>query len=157
MQNRRHRHHRKDRPQRISQRAAADGRDRQTSHQPFGARGVDDGAARHLPEQADDAGDRQYETDLDLRPFLRGQIDRHEGTETGLHIGEKEDKPVEAALTFARWGWLASGHWRQRHNMIERWNNEISCGTTEIASRRLCCVTREMSWPSIVMLPRWTS
>ena len=37
--------------------------------------------------------------------------------------------------------------------MIERWNSEMSCGTTEIASRRLCCVTREMSWPSIVMLP----
>ena len=31
------------------------------------------------------------------------------------------------------------------------------CRATEIASRRLCCVTREMSWPSIVMLPRWMS
>jgi len=38
-----------------------------------------------------------------------------------------------------------------------RWNSEMSCGTTEIASRRLCCVTREMSWPSIVTLPRWMS
>ena len=25
--------------------------------------------------------------------------------------------------------------------MIERWNSEMSCGTTEIASRRLCWVT----------------
>ena len=33
--------------------------------------------------------------------------------------------------------------------MIDRWNSEMSCGTTEIASRRLCWVTREMSWPSI--------
>ena len=26
-------------------------------------------------------------------------------------------------------------------SMIERWNSEMSCGTTEIASRRLCWVT----------------
>ena len=25
----------------------------------------------------------------------------------------------------------------------------MSCGTTEIAARKLCCVTREISWPSI--------
>ena len=36
---------------------------------------------------------------------------------------------------------------------MERWNSEMSCGTTEIASRRLSCVTREISWPSMVMLP----
>ena len=117
MQRRGRRHHRKDRPQRIGQRAAADGRDRQTSHQPFGARGIDDGSARYLSEQADDPADREHEADLDLRPFLRGQIDRHEGAKTGLHVGEKEDEPVEAALTFARWGWLAAGRWRQRHNI----------------------------------------
>ena len=29
----------------------------------------------------------------------------------------------------------------------------MSCGTTEIAWRRLCWVTREISWPSMVMLP----
>src|SRR6266404_950714 len=37
---------------------------------------------------------------------------------------------------------------------IERWNSEMSCGTTEIAWRRLCCVTLEMSWPSIVIPER---
>ena len=95
-------HHRKDRPRRISERADADGRNRKARHQPFGARGIDDGAARHLSDQADDAADRQHKADLDLGPFLRRQIDRDERPEPGLHIGEKEDEPVEAAQALAR-------------------------------------------------------
>ena len=47
-------------------------------------------AARDLAEQRHDAADRQHETDLDLRPFLRGQIDRDERAEAGLHVGEKK-------------------------------------------------------------------
>ena len=35
----------------------------------------------------------------------------------------------------------------------ERWNSEMSCGTTAIAARRLSCVTRAMSCPSIRMRP----
>jgi len=37
-----------------------------------------------------------------LRPGLRGQIDRHEGTEAGLDVGEEEGEPVEAARARAR-------------------------------------------------------
>ena len=37
--------------------------------------------------------------------------------------------------------------------MTERWNSEISCGTTAMASRKLSCVTRAISWPSIRMRP----
>ncbi len=117
MQNGRRRHHRKDRPQRIGQRGAADGGDRQARHQPLGTRVIDDSAAGHLPEQADDAADRQHKADLDLRPFLRSQIDRNERAEAGLNVGEKEDEPVEAALAFARRLWPAAGRRRQRHNI----------------------------------------
>jgi hypothetical protein len=88
-----------------------------------------------LPEQANDTADRQHEADLDLRPLLRGQIDRNERTEAGLNVGEKEDEPVEATLAFARRLLLAARRGRQRHdialpggspvatviNPIERW------------------------------------
>ena len=36
---------------------------------------------------------------------------------------------------------------------IERCSSEVSCVTTEICARRLSCVTRAMSWPSIRMRP----
>ena len=37
------------------------------------------------------------QADLNLGPFLRCQIDRDEGTKTGLHVGKKEHEPIEAA------------------------------------------------------------
>ena len=36
-----------------------------------------------------------------LGPFLRGEIDGDERAEAGLHVGEKEDEPVEAAQALA--------------------------------------------------------
>ena len=89
MQGRGREHDGKDRPYRVSERAHADGRHREARDQPLGAGGVDEGAARHLPHQADDAADRQHETDVDLGPFLRGEIDRDERTEAGLHVGDE--------------------------------------------------------------------
>ena len=38
------------------------------------------------------------QSDIDLRPFLRRQIDRNEWSKAGLDVGDKEDEPVEAAL-----------------------------------------------------------
>ena len=76
--------------------------DRKARDQPLGAGGIDERAARHLADQRDDAADRQHQADLDLRPFLRRQIDRDERPEAGLHVGEKEDEPVEAAQALAR-------------------------------------------------------
>ena len=93
----------------VTERADADGRDRKARDQPFGAGGIDDGAAGHLPDQADDAADRQHETDLDLGPFLRREVNRDEWTEAGLHIRQKEDEPVEAAQALARRRRCASG------------------------------------------------
>jgi hypothetical protein len=39
---------------------------------------------------------------LGLGPFFRRQINRNKWTETGLHIGQKENEPVEAAQALAR-------------------------------------------------------
>ncbi len=104
MQRRSGHHHRKDRPSRICQRACADRRNGKAGHQPLGTRGIDDGSARHLSDQADQAADRQHKTDLDLGPLLRRQIDRDKRTEAGLHIREKKDEPVEAAQALSRGG-----------------------------------------------------
>ncbi|MHC2369380.1 hypothetical protein ACVIQT_004028 [Bradyrhizobium diazoefficiens] len=94
--------HGEDRHGGIGERAAADGRDGKGGDQPLGFCRVDDRPARHLPDQGDDAANRQHEADLALRPFLRRQIDRDEGAEAGLHVGEEEDEPVEAAQAPAR-------------------------------------------------------
>ena len=112
MQRRGRHHHRKDRPRRIGERADADRRDRKARHQPFGAGRIDDRSAGHLPDQSDDAADRQHKTDLDLGPFLRRQIDRNERTESGLHIREKEDEPVETAQALARGSWCRLRRYR---------------------------------------------
>ena len=111
-------HYGKNRPHRIGKRTGADGRDRKTGHQPLGTGRIDDRSAGHLAEQPDDAADRQHEADLDLGPFLGGQIDRNERPEAGLHVGQKENEPVEAALAFARGRrWRA---WLQRFGYERR-------------------------------------
>ena len=66
------------------------------------SRRIDQRAARHLRDQRDEAGHGENKADVDLRPFLRGQIDRDERPETGLHVGDEEDEPVEAAQAASR-------------------------------------------------------
>src|SRR6202042_3959272 len=58
--------------------------------------------AWHLAEESHDAANREPRADFDLRPFLRRQIDRNERTETGLHIRQKKDEPVETAKAASR-------------------------------------------------------
>ncbi len=57
------------------------------------------------PISADETADRQHKADLDLGPLLRRQIDRDERTETGLHVREKKDEPVEATQALPRRRW----------------------------------------------------
>jgi len=96
---------RKDRPRRVCERTDADGCDGKTGDQALRARGIDDGATRHLSDQSDNATDRQHQPNFDLCPFLRRQVDRDEWTEASLDVGEKEDEPVEATLALRRGGW----------------------------------------------------
>ena len=88
---------------RIGERADRDGGDGETGHQPLRSRGVDQRAAGHLPDQRHEAPDRENEADIDLGPFLRGQVDRDEWTKAGLHVGDEEDEPVEPAQAAPRW------------------------------------------------------
>ena len=74
---------------------------------------IHNGAARDLADQRDEAADGEQEADIDLRPFLLGQVDRDEGTEPGLHVGDGEHEPVEPAQAGARGsGWAVDGRWQ---------------------------------------------
>ena len=95
-------HDREDRQRRIGQGGDADGDDGDAGDEALGARGIDDGAAGHLAEQRHDARRRLHEADIELRPALPGQIDRHERAETGLHVGDEEDEPIEPAQAARR-------------------------------------------------------
>ena len=97
-------HHRKDRPHRVAERAEADGPDRDPATNRSERAASTMRATGHLPDQADDAADRQHESDLDLGPSLGGEVNRDERAEPGLHIGQKEDEPIQPphALTARR-------------------------------------------------------
>jgi hypothetical protein len=102
MHDRRREHHGEDRQRRVSQRAAANRPDRNSGNQPFGARRVDQRSARHLRNQGYETGRRKHETNVDLRPFLRGEKNRDERPKAGLYVGNKKDEPIESAQTAAR-------------------------------------------------------
>jgi hypothetical protein len=67
-----------------------------------------------LPGQGDKAGGRQHEADVDLCPFLSGEIDRNERPEAGLDVGNEKDEPVEPAQAPVRRTrrWFARGRLR---------------------------------------------
>src|SRR5262249_38057368 len=50
----------------------------------------------------------EHETDVDLRPSLRREIDGDEWPKSGLHVGDAEREPIEPVLAAARGGdrWL---------------------------------------------------
>ena len=103
VQDRSRQHDREDRQRRIGQGGDADGDDGDAGDHPFRTGGIDDGAAGHLAEQRHDARRRLHEADIELRPALPGQVDRHERAETGLHVGDEEDEPIEPAQAARRW------------------------------------------------------
>ena len=90
----RHEHRR----HRDQERADAYADDGERSRALFGAHPIDQPAAGHLAQKAGEAADGQDEADVDLRPFLGRQIDRQEGAEARLDVGNEEGEPVEAAL-----------------------------------------------------------
>ena len=102
MHNGRREHHRENRQRGVGQRAEADRADRNPGDQPFGARRVDQRAARHLRDERHETGRGENKADIDLRPFLGGEEYRDEGAETGLHVGDEEDEPIEAAQAAPR-------------------------------------------------------
>jgi hypothetical protein len=99
---------------RIGERADCDRDDGETCDQPFRSGGIDERAAGDLPDERDETADGENEADIDLRPFLGGQIDRDERAETGLHVGHEEHEPVEPAQAALR---RAAGRFLQRRRL----------------------------------------
>jgi len=95
-------HHRKDRDGGVSERSNADRADTDAGDNALGAGGVNKCAARHLADQGGKAGRRQDEADVDLRPLLRGEVDRNKGAEARLHVGDKKDEPIKSAQAARR-------------------------------------------------------
>ena len=95
----RRQNHRKHRKRGVAQGAEADGRNGDAADETLRAGGVDQRTARNLSNQRDETGGREHEADIDLCPFLRGEEDRYEWSETGLHIGDKKDEPIKATQT----------------------------------------------------------
>ena len=63
---------------------------RDPGHEALAARRIDQGSGRELADQGGDRAQGQHEADIDLGPFPRGQIHRHERPEARLSIGKKE-------------------------------------------------------------------
>ena len=113
-------HDREDRPGCVGDGAGADQGHRDARRQPLGSHGIEQRAAGNLADQRHQAGDGEHEADIDLRPFLRRQIDRDEGAEAGLHVGHEEDEPIEPAQAASR-GPRRGAEWRGRAVLCHRW------------------------------------
>jgi hypothetical protein len=44
-----------------------------------------------------EAAHREDKADIDLGPFLGGQVDGHKRAKAGLDVGDEEDEPIEPA------------------------------------------------------------
>ena len=90
-------HHHEDRPDRGDQCTRPDRHQCDGGKEADRADGVDQRPGWHLPDQRDHSAGAQHQADLDLRPRMAREIDRDERPKSGLNVGEKENKPVEAA------------------------------------------------------------
>ena len=81
--------------------ADADREQGDASDQPRGTHRIDQRAGRQLAGQGDEPTGGEDEPNIQLRPGMCRQVDRHKGTEPGLNVGEEEAEPVKAAMTAA--------------------------------------------------------
>ena len=104
-----------DRPCREGECAGAHGDDCQGCGSVGRSHGIHDRTTWDLAGEANQAADGQDETNIGLRPFLRGQINSDEGPKPSLHVGNKEHEPVKTTAACARrcgtqvFFWLAQG------------------------------------------------
>ena len=95
-------HDREIRPDRERKRAQTNRRHRECRHQPRRAYRIDQRTAGHLAGQGDKPSRGQDQPDIELRPLMRGQIDRDERTKPGLNVRKEEGEPVKTARTRLR-------------------------------------------------------
>jgi hypothetical protein len=89
-------------PDRKRKRAQANRRHREHGNQARRAHRINQRAPGHLAGERHQPTGRQNQPDIELRPRVRGQIDRNERTETGLDVGKEKGEPVKAARACPR-------------------------------------------------------
>jgi hypothetical protein len=90
------------RPERKRKGARANRHDRNAREEFRRTHGIHQSAARHLRRQGNEAPRRENKADVELRPLMRGEIDRDEWLKAGLHVGEKESEPIQPASAHSR-------------------------------------------------------
>jgi hypothetical protein len=89
-------------PDRKRKRAQANRRHREHGNQARRAHRINQRAPGHLAGERHQPTGRQNQPDIELRPRVRGQIDRNERTETGLDVGKEKGEPVKPARACPR-------------------------------------------------------
>jgi hypothetical protein len=102
MQHARSHHDQKRGPNGKGKRAQADRGHRKHANQARGTQRIDQRPAGHLTDERHQAAGCQNKTDVELRPGVRGQIDRDERPEAGLDVVEEKGEPVKAARACPR-------------------------------------------------------
>ena len=102
LQNLREKHRDEIRLQREEQRGRAGHENAERRQAPFPGDRVGKRAAGNLADHAGNSACRQRHADTCLRPARLRQIEGDEGAEAGLHVGDEEIHPVEAAPALRR-------------------------------------------------------
>jgi len=71
-----------------------------------------------LARECNQSAGGQNEADIELRPMVRGQIDRDKWTKTGLDVSQEKSKPIKSARAGGRRG---GGRFRKRLRRRKRW------------------------------------
>jgi len=131
---------RKDGPDRQRKRAHTDPDNRKSAEQSRGAHRINQRSARHLTGKRDQSAGSENKTDVELRPLVRGKVNRDERTKAGLDVGQKKGKPIEAAAAAGRSG---AGRCGQRLPRCRR--RSPGAAVAERAAVKLKCDRRQFA------------
>jgi len=93
-----------------------------------------------LTGKRDQSAGSENKTDVELRPLVRGKVNRDERTKAGLDVGQKKGKPIEAAAAAGRSG---AGRCGQRLPRCRR--RSPGAAVAERAAVKLKCDRRQFT------------
>jgi hypothetical protein len=102
MQNAGSKDHRKNWPNRNGKSAQANRRNGESAEEAGRAYRIHQHTAGHLTSERNQPSRGENETNIELRPCMGGEIDRHERAKARLDIRKKKREPVETASACGR-------------------------------------------------------
>jgi hypothetical protein len=102
MQNAGSKDHRENWPNRNGEGAHANRRNGEPAEEAGRAYRIHQHTAGHLASERNQPSRGENETDIELRPCMGGEIDRHEWAEARLDVRKKKREPVETASACGR-------------------------------------------------------